>query len=201
MKTMTSIAAVFALAAAVGVPAQAADRAFTATGTDCTQITWSQEQLAKHPKIGVACKEVVQRNGKTYVKFEGDVKKVTNKGQEVTLQVAQGAQLTVNPPEGLRVNMEGKNIPVRDLRPGDKLTFYVPEDRLVAQLDTTEESVAQAAPITAPVVQTYETPAPSSDYAYNMPRTASTFPLLALFGAIMIILGATITARRWMHRL
>ncbi len=49
-----SIAAVLALAAAAGVSAQSPEHTFTATGSNCTQIVWSQEILAKYPRIAVA---------------------------------------------------------------------------------------------------------------------------------------------------
>jgi hypothetical protein len=192
------IAAVFALAASAGASAAETDKAFTATGTDCTQIVWSQEQLAKHPKIGSACKEVVQRNGKTYVKFEGEVRKVADKGQTLVVEVANGDMLTVNPPPDFTISIGGKPTPVKTLRPGDMLTFYVPEDRLTAQFDVDDAMTAQVAPIVdnpPPQQMAYNT------QTYDMPRTASMFPTLALLGGILILLATTITARRWMHRL
>ena len=74
----TSIAAVFALAVGGGAVAQQESlaKAFTANNaTNCTEIVWSQETLAKYPRIAIACKDVVQKDGRTFVKFEGDTER------------------------------------------------------------------------------------------------------------------------------
>lgn len=195
--SVSSIAAACALVASAGTFAQtSADRAFTATGTDCAQVVWSQEQLAKYPNIGSACKEVVQRNGKAYVKFEGEVKKVANRGETLTLDIADGDTLTVHPPENMVINMGGQKVSPKGLRPGDKLTFYVPEDRLTAQFTVDDNVPAQVAPIV-------ETPVERVAYNpqdYDMPRTASMLPLFALTGGILVVLAAASTTRRWMRR-
>ena len=100
------LAAAFALAAAAGVNAQSSiDKSFTAAGTTCADITWSPEMLAKHPKIGSACQEVMQRNGVTYVKFDGTVKKVAKGGSEVTMDMKGGDKLVLNPDPNRTVNI------------------------------------------------------------------------------------------------
>jgi len=187
------IAAAVALTAAAGVYAQSSvDKAFTAGGTNCTQITWSAEMMAKHPKIASACQEVLQKDGKTYVKFEGEVKKVAKGGTEVVMNMKGGDPITLHPAEGRTVYIGGKKTPVKSLRPGDTLTFYIPEDRLVAQVMETPaapvEEVAAIEPVAAPVEQV----------AMNteMPATASDWPLIALFGALAVGLAATMRARR-----
>jgi hypothetical protein len=128
------IAAAFALAAAAGVNAQSSsvDKAFTANGQNCLEIAWTQETLAKYPKIASACQEVMQKDGKTYVRFDGEVKKVSKGGTEVVLDVKGGNTVTLNPQEGRTVYIGGKKVPVKSLRPGDTLTFYIPEDRFTA---------------------------------------------------------------------
>ena len=114
------LAAAFALAAAAGVNAQSSvDKSFTANGTNCTEITWSPETLAKHPKIASACQEVVQRDGKTYVKFEGEVKKVAKGGTEVTMAMKGGD--THHAERRIRtrtVYIGGKTTPVKIAAPG-----------------------------------------------------------------------------------
>ena len=88
--------------------------------------------LAKHPKIGSACQEVLQKDGKTYVKFEGEIKKVSKQGTEVQMAMKGGDTITLNPKPDRSVYIGGKKTAVKNLHPGDTLTFYVPEDRLVA---------------------------------------------------------------------
>jgi hypothetical protein len=196
-----SIAAVLAFAAAAGVSAQSPEHTFTASGANCTQIVWSQEILAKYPRIAVACKSVEQKNGKYYVKFEGTVKKVINKGEQVAIDFSNGKgakPITMTPREGFTANIDGKQVPAKNLRPGDKLTFFIPDDRLTANFsnDDTTSAPMEEVPIIEPVQETAMAPAEAA-----MPHTGSVFPLLALLGGIMILLGATISTRRWMHRL
>jgi hypothetical protein len=186
------LAAAFALAAAAGVNAQSSiDKSFTAAGTTCADITWSPEMLAKHPKIGSACQEVMQRNGVTYVKFDGTVKKVAKGGSEVTMDMKGGDKLVLNPDPNRTVNIGGKKTPVKALRPGDTLTFYVPETRVVAI--ETPEAPAEEIPIGPPVV---EQMAMTTTTYEDLPKTASSWPLAGLLGALCIGFALVMRTRR-----
>jgi hypothetical protein len=196
MKTRAMIiAAAFALAAAAGVNAQSSsvDKAFTANGTDCLSVNWSTETLDKYPYIAAACQEVMQKDGKTYVRFDGEVQKVSKGGTEVVMKMKGGRQnLVLNPPEGRTVYIGGKKVPVKSLRPGDTLTFYVPEDRFVAAVMETPAAPVEEIPLAAPQVESVAMT--STDY--SMPKTASNWPLLALFGVLALGLAATLRTRR-----
>jgi hypothetical protein len=186
------IAAAVALTAAAGVYAQSSvDKAFTANGENCTQITWSAEMMAKHPKIASACQGILQKDGKTYVKFEGEVKKVAKQGTEVVMDMKGGDELTLHPAAGRSVYIGGKKTPVKSLRPGDTLTFYIPSDRLVAvEMETPTAPVEEVAAIEPE-------PAPVEQVAMSeMPKTASSWPLVALFGALAIGLAGVLRTRR-----
>jgi len=202
----TTIAAVLALAAGGGAFAQSDSlaKAFTANNAEnCTQIVWSQETLAKYPRIAVACKEVVKKDGRTFVKFEGPVTRVARGGEEIDVKFnPRFDPLTLTPPEGMEIEVSGRKTPVSRLRPGDTLTFYVPEDRLSANFysETAPTAPPQVVMIIAPVPQRVAAAPPSEDYS-SLPRTAGTLPLLGLLGAMLIALGAGLTARRWMSRL
>ena len=190
------LAAAFALAAAAGVNAQSSvDKSFTAAGTTCADITWSPEMLAKHPKIGSACQEVMQRNGVTYVKFDGTVKKVAKGGSEVTMDMKGGDKLVLNPDPNRTVNIGGKKTPVKSLRPGDTLTFYVPETRVVAI--ETPEAPAEEIPIGPPVV---EQMAMTTTTYEDLPKTASSWPLAGLLGALCIGFALVMRTRRSFSR-
>lgn len=199
MNTRAKIfAAAFALAAAAGVNAQTSiDKSFTANGTTCADITWSPEMLAKHPKIGSACQEVMQRNGTTYVKFDGTVKKVAKGGSEVTMDMKGGDKLVLNPDPNRSVYIGGKKTPVKSLRPGDQLTFYVPESRVVAAVMETPESPVEEIPIGPPVV---EQVAMTTTTYEDLPKTASSWPLAGLLGALCIGLALAMRTRRIFSR-
>ena len=188
------LAAAFALAAAAGVNAQSSvDKSFTADGSNCTQIHWSDEMLAKHPKIGSACQEVVQRDGKTYVKFEGEVKKVAKGGTEVTMDMKGGDKLVLNPDPNKSVYIGGKKTPVKSLRPGDTLTFYVPDDRVVAAVMETPTAPVEEIPIGPPVVEQVAMTTTTYD---SLPKTASSWPMVALLGAMSLGLALVMRTRR-----
>jgi len=191
------IAAAFALAAAAGVNAQTSvDKSFTANGTNCADVNWSAETLAKYPNISKSCQEVVQRNGATFVKFDGTVKKVAKGGTEVTMQMkGSDAKLVLNPAPGRTVNINGKNTPVKSLRPGDTLTFYVPDSRLVA-VETPEPAVEEI-PIGPPVV---EQMAMTTTTYEDLPKTASSWPLAGLLGGLCIGFALMMRTRRSLSR-
>jgi hypothetical protein len=195
MKTRAKIlAAAVALAAAAGVFAQnKVDKSFTASETnDCTQINWAPEMLAKHPKIASACQEVMHRDGRTYVKFEGEVKKVSKGGKEVVMDMKGGDKITLNPDPEKMVYVGGNKVKVKNLRPGDTLTFYVPDGRVVAAVMETPTAPVEEIPISeAPMVQVAQT-----ETTYDMPKTASSWPLVALFGALAIGFAGLLRARR-----
>ena len=199
MKTRaTIIAAVLALAAAAGVNAQSSvDKAFTAAGTDCLSVNWSPETLAKYPNIASACQEVMQKDGKAYIRLDGEVKKVSKGASEVVMKMKGGKQdLVLNPPEGRTVYIGGKKVPVKSLRPGDTLTFYVPEDRFIAAVMETPSAPVEEIPLAPPVVE--QVAMTTTDY--SMPTTASNWPLIALFGALAIGLAAAMRTRRALRK-
>jgi hypothetical protein len=149
--------------------------------------------LAKHPKIGSACQEVMQRNGISYVKFEGEVKKVAKNGTEVTMDMKGGDKLVLNPQPGRTVYIGGKKTPVKSLRPGDSLTFYVPENRVVAAVMETPTAPVEEIDIGPPVVEQVAMTTTTYD---DLPRTASSWPLAGLLGALCIGFALLMRSRR-----
>ena len=192
------IAAALALAAAAGVNAQSSsvDRAFTVDSTNCLEVNWSAETLAKYPAIAAACQEVMVKDGKKYVRFDGEVKKVSKGGQEVVMKMKGGQQdLVLHPAEGRTVYIGGKKVPVKSLRPGDTLTFYIPEDRFAAAVMESPTAPVEEITIAPPVVE--QVAMTTTDY--DMPKTASSWPMIALFGVLALGLAVTLRARRFVR--
>jgi hypothetical protein len=186
-----------ALASSATVSAQTSvDRAFTATGTSCDQVTWTEETLETYPQIASACQEVMERDGKYFVRFEGEVERVRDRGREITVDFRQGDRLTLSPPENLSLYIDGRRTSVASLRPGDQLTFYIPQDQLVATFfeGEPETSTAQEAPITAEPEETFAAAAPESQS--RLPGTASALPMLSVAGLMLIAFGAVLSIRR-----
>ncbi|HEU4617745.1 MAG TPA: hypothetical protein VFV10_06860 [Gammaproteobacteria bacterium] len=172
-----------------------ADAAFTATGTNCEDVTWSDDALAQYPNIADACQGVMQREGKYYVKFEGEVRRVRDRGQQITVDFRGGDTLTLSPPENMSLTIDGRTRQASALRPGDELTFYVPQDQLTADFFADEN--ATAAPQVVPITPSEELVAQDNAGASGaLPTTASVLPYGAVAGVLLLAAGGLLTLRR-----
>lgn len=189
-----ALALVFSTAA---LAQRGADPAFTATGERCEDVTWSEEALERYPNIASACREVMERDGNYYVRFEGVVRRVADRGNRITIDFEGGDTLTLMPPENLSLTIDGRQRSPRDLLPGDELTFYVPQDQLTAtffagQPETAEpqEVEIEEEEITLAQADDIETEEP------ELPRTAGFLPLFGVGGIVLTSFGALMTLRR-----
>lgn len=185
------------------------DAAFTATGESCEQVTWSEEALERYPNIASACQEVMERDGEYFVRFEGEVRRVTDRGGRVTIAFEDGDTLTLTPPENLALTIDGRQRAPRDLRPGDELTFYVPQDQLAATFfaGQPETSEPQEVPISPTTDSTDEVLAQADDSETEqprLPRTAGLLPFVGAGGLALLSLGGMLTLSRrlraWIRR-
>ena len=122
------IGGVAAIGLAFSLPAfgqGGSDRPFTATGNTCSTVTWSQDALQKYPTIGAACQDVMQRDGKSYVKFTGEVVGVADGGRKLTIDFKGGGVFTVSAPENMNVSINKQRTRVRDLRRGDRIAQLI----------------------------------------------------------------------------
>jgi hypothetical protein len=162
--------------------------AFTTAGTNCSDVRWSQEALRQYPRIASACREVMERDGKYYVRFEGEVRRVADRGRELTIDFRDGDTLTLTPPENLSVSINGRATAPRELRPGDNLTFYVPQDQLAASFFAGQPQTAP--PQVVPIEPPREVVAQNQPPRQVLPRTASALPFAALTGFALLAIGA-----------
>lgn len=198
-KSQTLALCVMSCITSLAVAQTDVDRSFTVTAKNCDGIQWSAEALEAYPNIASACQAVEERNGKAYVKFEGSVARTANRGREVTVNFRDGGDLTLTPPAGATVYLDDRKTPVADLRRGDQLTFYVPEDRLGAHFYADNQSpVTTMEYVIIPIVLTDEPMASKSreQLAANLPATASSLPLLALSGLLMLAFAASLRIYR-----
>lgn len=174
------------------------DRSFTTTSNNCDDVQWSQEMQERYPNIGSACQSVEERNGKKYVKFEGTVRSARE--SELDIDFKGGGRVQMQPPEGTKVYMNGKPISVAELERGDRLTFYVPEDRMTAQfypdeqLADTQESEAVSVPIAASEQATKEEE--PDRMAGVLPSTASSLPWVGFSGLLMLAVASAVRLLR-----
>ncbi len=143
----------FAAALCTAALAQEAppEHAFVPGGKTCEEVTWARRTLTLFPNIASACREIVAREGQYYAHLQGEVVRVA--GDEVTLRLAGGDLMTMAPPRTVSVYVNGQKTSPRDLRPGDRFDFYVPQDSLAVTFYVENPGVA---PVEAPII--YETP-------------------------------------------
>lgn len=172
------------------------DRSFKVTSKNCQGVQWEPDALAMYPNLPTACQAVEQRDGKTFVKFQGTVLKNIERGKEVQVRIKGGDTLTFNPPSDMTVYINDRKTPVSKLSRGDELNFYVPEDRFAAQFaqDTTPAPQYVVLPIVyREVVEYDERPAQT---AQALPATAHNRGAMVLLGAGMIAFAIVLTACR-----
>lgn len=188
--------AAISLVAAAALAQTSVDRSFTTTSKNCNGVNWSAEALKAYPNIASACQAVEERNGKTYVKFEGRVERNINRGEQIAINFRDGDTMTLSPPANTQLYVNGKKTPVADLQRGDQLNFYVPEDQFVAQVH--EETPTQY--VVVPIVYREVIREPAPQQAASLPHTAGDVPLFALGGFMLLGMGAGLTIVRLRKR-
>lgn len=165
------------------------DRSFTTVSKTCDGIRWSDRALQMYPTIASACQAVEERDGRTFVKFEGTVRRNVNRGKELVMNFKDGGQITLTPPPETNLYLDGKPTPVADLRSGDQLTFYIAEDRLAAQFPETEAVTTRF--VVVPLTRPEQTAAAEEpERTASLPATAGWLPLLGLAGGALLGFGA-----------
>jgi LPXTG-motif cell wall-anchored protein len=180
-------------------PSTSVDRSFDPAPKDCSDVRWSQAALAAFPSIGAACQAVEQRNGRTFVKLEGTVESVKDGGKRIRVDFEDGEELSFRPSQQMALYLDGERTRFSELDDGMRLNFYIPEDRLQAELQPNPTRIAFVViPLDMPLDTATD---PSADrLAMNeLPATASMWPWIGAGGATLVLLGAGLTARRRFH--
>ena len=191
------------------------DRAFESSPKSCAEVRWSQQVLDAFPSIGEACQSIEERNGKTYVKLEGEVEEVANGGKRIRVDFKDGSELAFTPTPQTGLYLDGERTNFADLREGTNLNFYIPEDRLQAELqpnpqrfsyiivpldmnlaaiDAQERTASRTEREAQRDAMTAST-ANDQDMS-ELPRTAGPLPFIAAAGAMFLLIGAGASLRR-----
>ena len=111
--TMVSTACLIVCASAATAQTSV-DKSFTAVSKDCNGIQWSERALTTYPTIASACQGVEERNGKTFVKFQGTLKKNVNRGEQLVVNFKDGGEVTLTPPPETSFYVNGKKTKVSE---------------------------------------------------------------------------------------
>jgi LPXTG-motif cell wall-anchored protein len=110
-----------------------------------------------------------------------------------------GSEVTLKPPANMKFDIGGTMMRPREILPGQQLTFYVPQDRLVAEVPEGER-ISAPIPITRwepqPQPLAYTAHASMSSPA-ELPQTGTNLGLLALGGLALTLTGAGLTTMRY----
>lgn len=206
MRAILSIAAA-CLVATTALAQTSVDRAFEPSPRDCADVRWSKQTLESIPRIASACRAVEQRNGKSYVKLSGEVEDVVTGGRRVIVDFDGGGSLAFTPSPHTKLYLDGERTDFADLRPGTELNFYIPEDRLQAELQPDIQraffillplEVQPAEHMAADARTPRQLPRPGALTPATLPTTASMWPAIALAGVSLLLLavGSTVHSRR-----
>ena len=125
------------------------------TSRSCiSNITFSQEFLARYPQAGGACREVKVENGEKWARFDADVVRVRSNRVTANFVDRYGKALgsiTFDAARDARVMVNGRRVRFSTLKRGDKLSFWMPESRVGFYAEPgTQESDKLAVVNTAP---------------------------------------------------
>lgn len=104
------------------------------TSESCiSNITFSHEFLSRYPRAGGACREVKVENGEKWARFDANVARV--RGNRVTADFVDRfgrhlGRITFDAARDARVDVNGRPMRFSSLRPGDELSFWMPESRV-----------------------------------------------------------------------
>jgi LPXTG-motif cell wall-anchored protein len=156
----------------------------------CERVQYSEEVLARFPNIRAACLDVINKDGKDYAVVKADLVRATARRMTIRVKRPDGSHsdpIGVNVAPNERLNVGGKPTPIQDVAIGQELTAYVNvTDPGIALAPADETQVVEFTPVPA----TPE-PAPAAvAAATEMPKTATSQPLLASIGILLLALGA-----------
>ena len=163
--------------------------AVSAQNLTCADIEWKPVVTSKYPNIADACIDVVMKDGKMMAKVQVEVVRARPRDASFRFLNPDGTRSDVYRTElgaDWRALINGREIRRYDLERGMKLNVYVPNDRwAVIYEDVDGPDLADAVPmVEEPEPMAEPEPEPA------LPVTAGPLPLIGLFGAGFLALGA-----------
>ena len=113
-----------------------------ATKESCANIEWNPDFLKEYPTAPAACRAVTVQDGVKYATFNGKVSKVGHDFVQVEVSDAYNNPISMIAFQlgvGGRITVADKAEPVKDLKVGDHLTFWVREGRFGVSPTLTDE--------------------------------------------------------------
>jgi hypothetical protein len=183
----------------------------------CADVAWEENLLARYPRIGDACQEVVMSEGRKWARFEADLVRAYADGR-VTLDFKdrRGSsieQITLMPAHSQRVSIDGRSVEFKDVERAQELNLYLPEGTFAMATEPGAPLEELAEIVLAPVERRSAAVSPEPAQAVTepllaqadrapgrtpavLPDTAGPLPLFALAGLLSMLGGLALTIRR-----
>jgi hypothetical protein len=111
----------------------------------CANIHWSVAFLSYFPQAAAACRDVTQKNGITYARFDGRVAEVDPNIVQVQITDVANipiAKVAFKTGAGGTVVIDDEVVKVRDLKVDDKLTFWLRDGQFGTASPPSDQRVA-----------------------------------------------------------
>lgn len=168
----------------------------SAADLSCSDITFTPEAYAAYEFVDKACLEMVERDGGTYAKMSARVIAQTASGTRVRIKHSDGSEgptHKANLAKDFQTRIAGQKIKLKDLVVRQEVNVYIGNEywaRPPVVAPMTAVAMAATTPPPPP-------PAPEPEPEPQMlPTTASSLPLLALFGSLFLVLGGALRLSR-----
>lgn len=206
---MTSVAALLGLATAGSVMAQEHTPDFPAPEkgdrVSCEKVEWHRDMLGNNPWVSDACHEAIVIDGQTWARFEAEFQEYNRSDGTFTADFRNDSgrsmgSVSLEPAPGQRVSLDGRPTQFSELRRGQILNFYSPEN---AYAFTTKPGASddEMVKVTEPGQDQGSTRMAEANRNENerpekLPATAGPLPIIALGGMLSLLGGLGLTTRR-----
>ncbi len=141
MRTLAATGVAILLAGLLATPAVAQE-------VTCDNIAFDEQATLSYPAIREACLDIIESEGARYAHFKLRVHREGYPSLMVRYQHRDGAwgpATLLTPPEGFKVNLDGRQVAVNDVPRGRELSIYLPEGRWeIAMTDADHLVMAEA---------------------------------------------------------
>ena len=164
---------------------------------ECADVTFTPEAYAAYEFIDKACLEMVDRDGGSYAKLTAKVVAQTGSGTHLRYRHADGdlgPSHKSNAPSNFVTRLQGNEVKFKDLGVRQDINIYVGNEYWsLPVVEVAAAAVVAAAPPPPPPPAPEPEPEPEPEV---LPTTASSLPLLALFGSLFLLLGGALRLSR-----
>ncbi len=171
----------------------------------CDNVEWHRDMLGDNPWVSGACHEAIVIDGQTWARFEAEFQDYNRSDGTFTADFRNDrgrsmGSVSLEPAPGQRVSLDGRPTRFSELRRGQVLNFYSPEN---AYAFTTKPGASEDEMVK--VVETRQEQRPTrmaeanrneNERPQTLPATAGPLPILALGGMLSLLGGIGLTTRR-----